>query len=67
MNKLLLIAAFAVAAYFALAPGLRTPDSREAPTRPGVSLEAHDGSDAILENAFAQRISRLQVAGQGTV
>ena len=67
MNRLLLIAALAAAAYFALAPGLRTPDGREASTRAGLPLETHDGSDAILENAFAQRISRLQVTGQGTV
>ena len=32
-----------------------------------MSLEAHDSSDAVLENAFAQRISKLQVTGQGTV
>lgn len=67
MNRLLLIAALVAAAYFALAPGLRTSDSREASTRSGVSPEARDGSDAILESAFAQRISRLQVTGQGTV
>ncbi|MHB0974813.1 MAG: DUF3465 domain-containing protein [Thiobacillus sp.] len=67
MNRLLLIAALAAAASFALAPGLRTPGSQAASTRPGASLETRDGSDAILENAFAQRISRLQVTGQGTV
>ena len=67
MNRFLLIAALAAAAYFALAPGLRTPDSRETSARPGVSLEAHDSSDVVLENAFAQRISNLQVTGQGTV
>ena len=67
MNRLLLIAALAAAACFALAQGFRTPGSLEASPRPDVSLETHDGSDAILENAFAQRISRLQVTGQGTV
>jgi hypothetical protein len=67
MNRLLLIAALAAAAYFALAPGLRTPDSHEAAPRPDVSLETRDGSDAILENAFTQRISKLQVTGQGMV
>ncbi|MBI3432418.1 MAG: DUF3465 domain-containing protein [Hydrogenophilales bacterium] len=67
MNRFLLIAALAAAAYFALAPGLRTPDSRAASIRPGVPLETRDGSDALLENAFAQHISRLQVTGQGTV
>lgn len=67
MNRLLLMAALAAAAYFALAPGLRAPRSLEASTSTSVSLAAHDSSDTVLENAFAQRISRLQVAGQGTV
>jgi hypothetical protein len=67
MNRLLLIAALAAGAYFALAPGLRAPDSYEAAPRPDVSLQARSSSDAILENAFTQRISKLQVTGQGTV
>ena len=67
MNRFLLIAALAAAAYLAFVPGHRTPDSHEVSTRPGAALEAHGGSDAILENAFTQRISRLQVTGQGTV
>ena len=67
MNRFLLIAALAAAAYFALAPGHHTPDSQEAASRPGAALEAPGGSDAILENAFTQRISKLQVTGQGTV
>jgi len=67
MNKFLLIAALATAACFALVPVLRAPRSPEASTRPGVSLEARGSSDAVLENAFAQRISGLQARGQGTV
>jgi len=67
MNRFLLIAAFVAAAYFALSPGLRTPDSHEAATRPGVSLETRASSDAILESAFTHRTSNIQVEGQGTV
>ena len=67
MNKLLLIAALAAAAYFALVPGSGTPDSHGAAGNPGVSLVARDGNDAILENAFANRVSNQQVASQGTV
>jgi hypothetical protein len=67
MNRLLLIAALAVAAYFTLAPDPRTPDSREAAPDSGVALPARDGADAVIENAFAKRIGNLQVAGQGTV
>lgn len=67
MNRLLLVAALAAAAYFTLAPGLRTPDGREASAPPGASPEVHGSDDASLENAFTQRISRLQVTGQGTV
>jgi len=67
MNKLLLIAALAAAAYFALVPGSGTHDSHGAAADPGVSLEARDSSDAAIENAFANRISSLQVEGQGTV
>lgn len=67
MNKLLLIAALAAAAYFALAPDSGTPVSREDAANPGVSLVTRDGNDAAIENAFANRISNQQVAGQGTV
>jgi hypothetical protein len=67
MNRLLLISALAATAYFALVPGSGTPDSREATVHPGVSPAARDSNDAILENAFVNRLSNLQVAGQGTV
>ena len=67
MKKFLLIAAFAAAAYFALGPSPGTPDSHEAAAHPGISSVVSDNSDAVIENAFANRISNLQVAGQGTV
>ena len=67
MNKLLLIAAFAAAAYFALVPGSGTPDVHEAATDPDIALRAHEGNDAALENAFANRLSNQQVAGRGRV
>ncbi|QLQ04174.1 MAG: DUF3465 domain-containing protein [Thiobacillus sp.] len=67
MNRLLLIAALAVAAYFTFAPGHHTPGSREAPASHGVSQAGQDDSDAALEHAFTHRIGNLQVAGQGTV
>ena len=67
MNKLLLIAALAVAAYFALVPDSRTPVSPAAETHPGVSSLTRDNNDAALENAFANRIGNQQIAGQGTV
>lgn len=67
MNRLLLIAALAVAAYFIFAPDFHTPGGHEA-TASHVVLEARQGgSDAILEHAFAHHISNLQVLGQGTV
>jgi len=67
MNRFLLIAALVAAAYFALVPGLRTPDSHEPAIRSEVSMDAHDSSAAILENAFTHRTSNVQVEGQGTV
>ena len=67
MNKLLLIAALAVAAYFALAQDSGTPVPREDADRPGVSLVTPGSNDAALENAFANRLSNQQLAGQGTV
>jgi len=67
MNKLLLIAALAAAAYFAFVPGSGAPDSHETAAHPGVSLVARGGNGITLENAFANRISNQQVAGQGTV
>ena len=67
MNRFLLIAALAAAVYLAFVPGHRTPDSHEVSSRAGAAPEAPGDSDAILENAFTQRISKLRVTGQGTV
>jgi hypothetical protein len=64
MNRLLLIGALVAAAYFTLVPGSETPVGREAAAGPGAV--AQDG-DATIENAYANRIGNLQVAGQGTV
>ena len=65
MNKLLLLAALAVAATFALAPV--APGRPEAEARPVVVSVAGSGSDAVIEQAFANRLSDQQVEGQGTV
>lgn len=67
MNTLMLIAALAVAAYFALLPGPGTPVSPASPLHPGIASVPRDGSDIALENAFSRRLSNLQLAGQGTV
>lgn len=67
MNKLLLVAALAVAAYFAFLPGPGTPDSHEAPVSPGVASTPADHTDSALENAFANRHGKQQLAGQGVV
>ena len=67
MNKLVIIALLAAAAYFAFAPDAGTPVSHEPAAGSGVALEAHDSSDAALENAFANHLSNLQVTGRGTV
>lgn len=67
MNRLLLIAAFAAAAYFSLTPTPSTPGSHEAAASPGVSAVSHDSNDAVIENAFANRLGNLQVTGQGAV
>jgi Protein of unknown function (DUF3465) len=67
MNRLLLVAALAVAAYFALAPGFQVPGSPEATTSHDVSQAGQGDSDAVLEHAFTHHLGNLQVGGQGTV
>ena len=67
MNKFLLIAAIAAAAYFSLAPTPGTPGSREAAVHPGVSAVGRDSDDDVIERAFENRLGNLQVSGQGTV
>lgn len=67
MNRLLLIAALAVAAYFTFAPDLNLSGGREATASHDMSQAGEGDSDAVLEHAFTHRIDNLQVAGQGTV
>lgn len=67
MNRLFLIAALAAAAYFAFAPDARTPVSQEPAATHAVALETHGSDAAALENAFVNRLSNLQIEGQGTV
>ena len=65
MNKLLLLAVLAVAAYFTLVPD--APDRPGAEARPAVAAVTDTRSDAVIEEAFANRLSDRQVEGQGTV
>lgn len=65
MNKLLLLAALAVAAYFTLAPV--APDRPGVEARPAVAAVGDSRSDAVIEEAFVNRLSDRQVEGQGTV
>lgn len=67
MNRLFLIAALAAAAYFAFAPDDRTPVSQELAATRAVASETAVRGDDELESAFANRLSNLQIAGQGTV
>ena len=67
MNKLYLIAVLAAAAYFAFAPDVGSPPDQGPAATAGTPLESLGSGDAALENAFANRLSNLQVVGQGTV
>lgn len=67
MNKILLIVALAVAAYFALLPAPGTPGSPEVPASTGEVAAAGERADAALEQAFANRLSSQQLVGQGVV
>lgn len=67
MNKLVLIAALVVAAYYALLPASVTPDRHEVPGTSSASPVTHEGSDTALDDAFVNRRSNQQLEGQGTV
>lgn len=67
MNKLLLIVALAVAAYFVLALGPDRQESRQAAGLPAVSSTAGGGHDAAIEHAFSNRLRSHLVEGKGTV
>lgn len=67
MNKLVLISALVVAAYYALLPTPAVPDRHEVPGTSSVSPTTREGSDAAFDDAFANRRSNQQLEGQGTV
>jgi hypothetical protein len=67
MNKLLLIAALAVAGYFALVPAPGTSDGSRAAAPGSVSARAGDGNDAAIDHAIANRLGNQQLEGKGTV
>lgn len=67
MNKILLIAAIAAAAYLALVRSPGEPGKPDSAAHPSAPFVARDSGDATLEHAIANRISNLQVSGQGTV
>jgi hypothetical protein len=64
MKKLLPIAAIAVAAYLALAPG---PGKHDRPEPSATSNAVREHGNDALENAFANRLSNQQLSGHGTV
>ena len=65
MNKFLLVAALAVAAYFAYAPGV--PDRPEPSLPPDAVAPVAGSDDAAFAQAFAERLNNQQLAGRGTV
>ena len=67
MNKFLLIAALAVAAYFSYVSVPDTPDRPATAARSGMSAPAIQSGNAAIDEAFASRRGNQQVEGQGTV
>jgi len=67
MNKILLIAALAAAAYFALLPDPSAPSRPVMPGSTSVASGSAESFDAALENAYAKRLRSHQVEGQGIV
>ena len=67
MNKLVLAAALAGAAYLGLAPAVRTSTPPQADIRPEAAKLQPDNADAALENAYLNRLRHHQVSGRGTV
>lgn len=67
MNRLVLIAALAVAAYFAFAPDPGPARGPEVATPQSLPLVVGGSNDAAFRNAFANRLGNQQLAGQGTV
>lgn len=67
LNKLVLAAALAGAAYLGLAPAVRTSAPPQADLRPEAAKLQPDNADAALENAYLNRLRHHQVSGSGTV
>lgn len=67
MNKLLLILALAVAAYFGVTLGLGTSSPPDSATRPDRVSATGTQSESALDHAFANRLRNHQLAGEGTV
>lgn len=66
LDKLLLAAVLAGAAYLGLAPALRPDTSPPAAPSPATQPRP-DATDAALENAYQTRARNQQVRGRGTV
>lgn len=67
MNKILLIAALAAAAYFALLPDPGVPSRPVVPDSTSVASGVVESLNAALENAYVKRLRSHQVEGQGIV
>lgn len=67
MNKLVLAAALAGAAYLGLAPTVRTSAPPQADARPEAAKLQPGNADPALENAYLNRLRHHQLRGSGTV
>ncbi|HEY9098753.1 MAG TPA: DUF3465 domain-containing protein [Thiobacillus sp.] len=67
MNKFLLIAALAVAGYYALLPEPGGPSRPETYSGQRQTAAAGQQAEASLEHAYLNRLSNQQLAGEGTV
>ncbi|OYW39938.1 MAG: hypothetical protein B7Z35_02525 [Hydrogenophilales bacterium 12-61-10] len=67
MNKLLLIAALAVAAFFSFVSVPDTHDQPATAARSGMSAPAADSGNTAIDEAFSSRRGNQQVEGQGAV
>ena len=67
MNKLLLIAALAVAGFFSFVSVLETNDQPATAARSGISAPTVHSGNTAIDEAFASRRGNLQVEGQGAV
>ena len=67
MNKFFLVAVFAVAACFALRSDGGNWTSNPTPAPLAAAPIAGQGTDAAFENAYVNRLSNLQLHGEGQV